>query len=119
MLTISSTPIMLTLIMDPLGLIFFCTVLIISANVLKFSTIYIAVDKFINRFTVLVLLFVLSINMLIFLPLLIMVLLGCDGLVIVSFILVIYYQSPKSLAAGIITALTNRIGDVVLLLAIA
>jgi len=76
-------------------------------------------DKFINRFTVLVLLFVLSINILIFLPHLIILLLGWDGLGIVSFILVIYYQNPKSLAAGIITALTNRIGDVILLLAVA
>jgi NADH-ubiquinone oxidoreductase chain 5 len=91
----------------------------ISANVLKFSTVYMKEDKFINRFTVLVLLFVLSINILIFLPHLIMLLIGWDGLGIVSFILVIYYQNPKSLAAGIITALTNRIGDVILLLAIA
>lgn len=98
---------------------FSCTVLIISANVLKFSTVYIKDDKFINRFTVLVLLFVFSINMLIFFPHLIILLLGWDGLGIVSFILVIYYQNPKSLAAGIITALTNRIGDVTLLLAIA
>jgi len=117
--SISSTPIILTLILDPLGLIFSCSVLIISANVLKFSTIYIKEDKFINRFTVLVLIFVLSINILIFLPHLIILLLGWDGLGIVSFILVIYYQNPKSLAAGIITALTNRIGDVILLLAIA
>lgn len=117
--SISSTPIMLTLIIDPMGLIFSCTVIIISANVLKFSTVYMKDDKFINRFTVLVLLFVISINLLIFLPHLIMLLLGWDGLGIVSFILVIYYQNPKSLAAGIITALTNRIGDVILLLAIA
>lgn len=117
--SISSTPIIFTVIADPLGLVFSCTVLIISANVLKFSTVYIKEDKFINRFTVLVLLFVLSINILIFLPHLIILLLGWDGLGIVSFILVIYYQNPKSLAAGIITALTNRIGDVILLLAIA
>lgn len=117
--SISSTPIIITVILDPLGLIFSCTVVIISANILKFSTIYMKEDKFIDRFTVLVLLFVLSINMLIFFPHLIILLLGWDGLGIVSFILVIYYQNPKSLAAGIITALTNRIGDVILLLAIA
>nr|QGZ10057.1 NADH dehydrogenase subunit 5 [Eisenia tracta] len=117
--SISSTPIIFTLILDPVGLMFSCTVLMISANVLKFSTIYMADDKFINRFTYLVLLFVLSMNMLIFLPHLVMLLLGWDGLGIVSFILVIYYQNPKSLAAGMITALTNRVGDVTLLLAIA
>src|SRR6218665_2356931 len=98
MLTISSTPIMLTLVMDPLGLIFSCTVLIISANVLIFSTIYILYDKFINRFTVLVLLFVLSINMFICIPHLIMLFLGSYGLGIVSFILVIYSQTPQPLA---------------------
>lgn len=117
--SISSTPIIFTTLLDPHGLIFRCVVLIISANVLIFSTIYMKEDKFINRFTILVLLFVLSINILIFFPHLIILLLGWDGLGIVSFILVIYYQNPKSLAAGIITALTNRIGDVILLISIA
>jgi len=119
MMSIMSTPINFTLIIDPIGIMFSCTVLFISANVLRFSTIYIAEDKYIDRFTGLVLLFILSINLLIFLPHFIILLLGWDGLGIVSFILVIYYQSPKSLAAGIITALTNRIGDVILLLSIA
>nr|BDQ44468.1 NADH dehydrogenase subunit 5 [Amynthas phaselus] len=116
---ISSTPIMMTLIIDPAGTMFSSTVLLISANVLQFSTIYMKEDKFIDRFTVLVLLFVLSMNMLIFFPHLMILLLGWDGLGLVSFILVIYYQNPKSLAAGMITALTNRIGDVMLLLSIA
>nr|BDQ44312.1 NADH dehydrogenase subunit 5 [Amynthas phaselus] len=116
---ISSTPIMMTLIIDPAGTMFSSTVLLISANVLQFSTTYMKEDKFIDRFTVLVLLFVLSMNMLIFFPHLMILLLGWDGLGLVSFILVIYYQNPKSLAAGMITALTNRIGDVMLLLSIA
>nr|WAO28732.1 NADH dehydrogenase subunit 5 [Megascolecidae sp. BS2]WAO28745.1 NADH dehydrogenase subunit 5 [Megascolecidae sp. BS7] len=116
---ISSTPFMMTVILDPVGTMFASTVLLISANVLQFSTIYMKDDKFIDRFTVLVLLFVLSMNMLIFFPHLMVLLLGWDGLGLVSFILVIYYQNPKSLAAGMITALTNRIGDVMLLLSIA
>lgn len=116
---VSSTPVIITIIIDPVGTLFSSTVLLISANVLQFSTTYIEQDKFIDRFTVLVLLFVLSINILIFFPHLIILLLGWDGLGLVSFILVIYYQNPKSLGAGIITALTNRIGDVILLLSIA
>lgn len=118
-MSISQTPINFSIILDPLGLIFSITVLFISANVLRFSKIYISDEKYQNRFTILVLLFILSINILIFLPHFIILLLGWDGLGIVSFILVIYYQNSKSLGAGIITALTNRIGDVILLLAIA
>nr|YP_009164279.1 NADH dehydrogenase subunit 5 [Amynthas corticis]AIR76376.1 NADH dehydrogenase subunit 5 [Amynthas corticis] len=116
---VSSTPVMMTIIIDPVGTLFSSTVLLISANVLQFSTTYMEQDKFIDRFTVLVLLFVLSMNMLILFPHLIILLLGWDGLGLVSFILVIYYQNPKSLGAGMITALTNRIGDVMLLLSIA
>lgn len=116
---IGRTPIIITFIFDPIGIFFSSTVLFISFNVLIFSTVYIKGDKFIDRFTILVLLFVLSINLLIYIPHFIVLLLGWDGLGITSFILVIYYQNSKSLAAGIVTALTNRIGDVLLLLSIA
>lgn len=118
-LPISSSPINLTIIADKAGIIFSCVVLFISANVLSFSKLYISEDKFKDRFTILVLLFVLSINILIFLPHFIILLLGWDGLGLTSFILVIYYQNKTSLSAAIITALTNRIGDVAILIAIA
>jgi len=115
----NSTPVTLTIIADKIRLSFSCVVLFISANVLFFSSIYMHDDKFKSRFTILVLLFILSINLLIFLPHMIILLLGWDGLGLVSFILVIYYQNPSSIAAGLLTALTNRLGDVAILLSIA
>lgn len=113
------TNIVFSIILDPIGIIFSCTVLIISANVLSFSSIYIINDQYIKRFTILVILFIISINLLIYIPHIIIILLGWDGLGLVSFLLVIYYQNRKSLAAGLITAIRNRIGDALLLIAIA
>lgn len=118
-ITANSLHLSFPIILDPAGLIFSSAVLFISANIIQFSISYIEGDRFIPRFIHLVLLFILSINILIFIPNLIILLLGWDGLGITSFILVIYYQNPKSLSAGIITALTNRIGDVIILLSIA
>lgn len=116
--SIMLTPVRFTIILDIKGVLFSSAVLFISSNVLYFSKLYIMSDKFIDRFTILVLLFVLSINLLIYIPNIIILLLGWDGLGLVSFVLVIYYQNSKSLAAGIITAITNRIGDVIILLSI-
>lgn len=71
------------------------------------------------RFLFLVLIFVLSILLIIISPNLIRILLGWDGLGLVSYCLVIYFQNYKSYASGILTILTNRIGDVAILLRIA
>lgn len=117
--SINSLHISIPIILDPVGLLFSLVVIFISANIIQFSIFYIKEDPFIKRFSHIVILFVLSINLLIFIPHIIALLLGWDGLGITSFVLVIYYQNPKSLAAGIITALTNRIGDVIILLSIA
>jgi NADH-ubiquinone oxidoreductase chain 5 len=42
-----------------------------------------------------------------------------DGLGLVSYLLVIYYQNVNSYGAGILTVLSNRIVDVALLIVIA
>lgn len=76
-------------------------------------------EEYLPRFIWLVILFVLSINMLIFVPNILFVILGWDGLGLVSFLLVVYYQNHKSLGAGIVTALINRVGDAFLLIRIA
>lgn len=94
-------------------------VLFISSIVIFYRREYMARDIFINRFIMLVVMFVFSIIFLIVSPNLIRILLGWDGLGLVSYCLVIYYQNVKSFNAGILTALRNRIGDVALLIAIA
>nr|AVW86069.1 NADH dehydrogenase subunit 5 [Branchipolynoe pettiboneae] len=119
LLSFNSTSMSLPIICDPWGSLFSSVVLFISANVMHFAVPYMENEKFMMRFSHIVLLFVLSMNLLIFIPNLMCLLIGWDGLGIVSFILVIYYQNPKSLAAGMITALMNRIGDVMILLSIA
>lgn len=98
---------------------FISFVLLISSLVIYYRKEYIAEDYNINRFIILVLIFVISIIILIISPNLISILLGWDGLGLVSYCLVIYFQNVKSYRAGILTALSNRIGDVAFLLAIA
>jgi len=76
-------------------------------------------EKFFARFIFLVFIFIISIFLLILSPNLIRLLLGWDGLGVTSYLLVIFYQSNKSYNAGILTALTNRLGDVGLLVSIS
>lgn len=76
-------------------------------------------EKRISIFIFLVYSFVVSIRLLIISPNLIRVLLGWDGLGLISYCLVIYYQNIKSYNAGMLTAMSNRIGDVMILLSIA
>nr|ANZ03406.1 NADH dehydrogenase subunit 5 [Vitta usnea] len=115
----SSYAITFPFIFDPISVSFSCVVCLISACVMFFTSSYMSADPFLTRFVWLVMLFVLSMNILVFIPSIISLLLGWDGLGIVSFALVIYYQNMKSLAAGMVTALANRIGDVLLLVSIA
>ncbi len=113
-----SIDVRISFVFDWVGIRFSCLVLFISACVLWFSSRYIEGDIYLRRFIWLVLLFVASMNLLVYIPNLIAILLGWDGLGLVRFLLVIYYQNYKSLSAGILTVLINRIGDVILLLRI-
>jgi NADH-ubiquinone oxidoreductase chain 5 len=82
-------------------------VFIISSLVILYRDDYMFV-----RLIILVLMFVISIIFLIVSPNVISILLGWDGLGLVSYLLVIYYQNMKSYGAGMLTVLSNRIGDV-------
>nr|YP_007026232.1 NADH dehydrogenase subunit 5 [Chrysomya albiceps]AFV08292.1 NADH dehydrogenase subunit 5 [Chrysomya albiceps]AMH85715.1 NADH dehydrogenase subunit 5 [Chrysomya albiceps] len=117
--SMNSMNIVMTLLLDWMSLIFMSFVLMISSLVIFYSKEYMSSDYKINRFIMLVLMFVMSMMLLIISPNLISILLGWDGLGLVSYCLVIYFQNVKSYNAGMLTALSNRIGDVALLLAIA
>nr|YP_010283889.1 NADH dehydrogenase subunit 5 [Chlorophorus annularis]ULA45457.1 NADH dehydrogenase subunit 5 [Chlorophorus annularis] len=118
-LTLNSSSIVMSIILDWMSLLFMSFVLFISSMVIFYSKEYMGNDLFINRFILLVVMFVLSMMLLIISPNLISILLGWDGLGLVSYCLVIYYQNIKSYNAGMLTALSNRIGDVALLMSIA
>nr|YP_009485332.1 NADH dehydrogenase subunit 5 [Bactrocera ritsemai]AUG90834.1 NADH dehydrogenase subunit 5 [Bactrocera ritsemai] len=117
--SLNSTSIVMTFLFDWMSLLFMSFVLLISSLVIYYSKEYMSGDMNINRFIMLVLMFVMSMMLLIISPNLISILLGWDGLGLVSYCLVIYFQNVKSYNAGMLTALSNRIGDVAFLLAIA
>lgn len=97
---------------------FLRVVFLISSAVIFYRRSYISHERLKNSFAFIVFLFVLSIIFLIISPRLIRVILGWDGLGLVSYLLVIYYQNYKSYAAGILTCLSNRIGDRAILVSI-
>nr|YP_010132628.1 NADH dehydrogenase subunit 5 [Enteroctopus dofleini]QQH14297.1 NADH dehydrogenase subunit 5 [Enteroctopus dofleini]WIA66148.1 NADH dehydrogenase subunit 5 [Enteroctopus dofleini] len=101
----------LDILFDWVSCSFGSLVCLISSSVCIFSISYMKGDINKNRFMMVLMLFVLSMNFLIFIPSFISLILGWDGLGLVSFCLVIYYQNNKSLSAGMLTVLMNRVGD--------
>nr|YP_009498481.1 NADH dehydrogenase subunit 5 [Dosinia japonica]AWK60553.1 NADH dehydrogenase subunit 5 [Dosinia japonica] len=107
------------LILDVVSCMFMITVLFISGSVMFFTGFYMSHEKFMARFVILVVLFVVSMVLLILFPSYLSLMLGWDGLGVVSFLLVVYYMNNDSLSAGMITAISNRIGDVFFIMVIA
>nr|YP_010958809.1 NADH dehydrogenase subunit 5 [Crypsiptya coclesalis]WNB40557.1 NADH dehydrogenase subunit 5 [Crypsiptya coclesalis] len=117
-ISFNSLSIVMSVLLDWMSLLFMMFVLMISSVVIYYSKSYMSSELNLNRFIILVLLFVFSMVLLIISPNIISILLGWDGLGLVSYCLVIYYQNVKSYNAGMLTALSNRIGDVFILMVI-
>nr|WOW98990.1 NADH dehydrogenase subunit 5 [Cixiini sp.] len=103
---------------DWISLLFMSFVFLISGCVLLYSLDYMKGDLNIIRFYFLVFFFIMSMVFLILMPDLVCLLLGWDGLGLVSYSLVVYYQNSISLSAGLLTLITNRLGDVALIFSI-
>nr|YP_010580860.1 NADH dehydrogenase subunit 5 [Pyrops clavatus]UZT27045.1 NADH dehydrogenase subunit 5 [Pyrops clavatus] len=103
---------------DWISCFFMSFVFIISGCVLFYSLGYMFGDLNLIRFYFLVFMFISSMILFILMPDLICLLLGWDGLGLVSYCLVIYYQNFSSYTSGMITLLMNRVGDVFLILSL-
>nr|WMQ78019.1 NADH dehydrogenase subunit 5 [Spatalia doerriesi] len=118
-ISLNSMSLVMCILLDWMSLLFMMFVLLISSVVIFYSKSYMQSEMNLSRFIILVLLFVFSMLLLIISPNIVSILLGWDGLGLVSYCLVIYYQNLKSYNAGMLTALSNRIGDVLILMVIS
>nr|ADY86050.1 NADH dehydrogenase subunit 5 [Corcyra cephalonica] len=118
-ISLNSVSVVMSILLDWMSLLFMMFVMLISSVVIYYSKSYMNSEMNLNRFIILVLLFVFSMILLIISPNIISILLGWDGLGLVSYCLVIYIKNFKSYNAGMLTALTNRIGDVFILMVIS
>ena len=95
---------------------FLLCVSLITFRVLSFSNSYIQLSPRNSAFHLIVGRFVGSMALLILSPNLISLIVGWDGLGISSFFLVIFYKRNKAFNAGLLTALSNRVGDGLILI---
>lgn len=97
---------------------FTTTVLLITTVIIVYSYFYISPYSKTNYFLWLTILFVLSMLIVINISDIFFVMLGWDGLGLISFFLIVYYQNQSSITSGLFTLLINRIGDSFFLISI-
>jgi len=98
--------------------IFRLIVILITRSVFMFTYDYLRSEGRLGYFIILLVIFVISILALIFIPNIILLILGWDGLGLRSYLLVIFFGSNRSLRSGILTVLSNRVGDSFIIMAI-
>nr|YP_004021462.1 NADH dehydrogenase subunit 5 [Unionicola parkeri]ADP01829.1 NADH dehydrogenase subunit 5 [Unionicola parkeri] len=98
-------------VFDFLSLSFSSFILLISSIVFIYSDYYMMGDLFYKRFLLILFMFVISMMILVFGFSFFSIMVGWDGLGLVSFFLVIYYNNFTSLKSGLLTVLSNRAGD--------
>nr|YP_010252258.1 NADH dehydrogenase subunit 5 [Desis jiaxiangi]QTX95131.1 NADH dehydrogenase subunit 5 [Desis jiaxiangi] len=118
LINVMSFNIPISIMIDWTSCLFLSTVMFISSMIIMFSIYYIP-QKEHNQFSLMLLMFVLSMSILILSDNIIFILVGWDGLGLSSYILVVYYQNASSSASGSITLLSNRLGDIMILISIA
>nr|YP_010987694.1 NADH dehydrogenase subunit 5 [Psyllopsis discrepans]WON66126.1 NADH dehydrogenase subunit 5 [Psyllopsis discrepans] len=117
LLSVNSISFSFIMYLDWISIYFSLIVMMISSLILIYSKEYMM--KECNRFLWMTLFFIFFMIIMIYSPSILGVVLGWDGLGIISYCLVIYYQNKDSFNSGFITAASNRFGDSMLMLSIA
>nr|YP_010449178.1 NADH dehydrogenase subunit 5 [Bothriometopus macrocnemis]UTT72557.1 NADH dehydrogenase subunit 5 [Bothriometopus macrocnemis] len=102
----------MTIMFDQLSVSFMFMVLSVSTCVLIYAVWYMEGEKNFNKFIVTLFMFIISMMFLCMSTDIYWVMVGWDGLGITSFFLIIFFQNWKSVSSGMVTLLSNRIGDV-------
>nr|ACH81770.1 NADH dehydrogenase subunit 5 [Nasonia longicornis] len=116
---LNSMNINLFIYMDWIMMMFIFTVLLISSMIMLYCCEYMNHDNNNIRFFYLIFFFILSMLFMVISPNMISILIGWDGLGLISYCLVIFYQNNYSFNSGMLTILLNRIGDVTILMGIS
>jgi len=98
--------------------LFIMLLIVVSFFVLLWGRYYILGDENLRLFFWILVGFVLSMVALIVSDRFLLLFIGWEGLGVSSFLLVIFYQNWNSLNGGILTLLTNRLGDAFIILAL-
>ena len=107
----SSIDLKVSFVLDSMSLSFITVVLMISTIIMIYSFNYMSPYSKPSYFLWLTVLFVSSMLLVITMPNLFFAILGWDGLGLVSFFLIVYYQNQSSIVSGVFTLLINRLGD--------
>nr|AKM70060.1 NADH dehydrogenase subunit 5 [Neothoracaphis yanonis] len=116
--SLNSCLIFYVILLDWMSLMFISFVFLISSMILLYSMEYMNLDFNKNRFLLLMNLFIMFMFLLIISPNMISILLGWDGLGMISFCLVVFYQNKKSYSSGLVTVILNRMGDLFIIISL-
>nr|ARX96686.1 NADH dehydrogenase subunit 5 [Ampulex compressa] len=107
------------ILLDWISMLFSSIVLLISSMIMIYSSIYMNSSNYNFKFIMLLITFILSMILMINSPNIMSIILGWDGLGLSSFCLIIFYQNWQSYNSGMITIITNRIGDVAIIISMS
>nr|UTN43143.1 NADH dehydrogenase subunit 5 [Saemundssonia lari] len=108
----------IVLVLDQVSMMFLFMVLLVSSAVSFYSLSYMQAELTKKSFLLVFCSFIVSMGVLSVSGDIFSVMIGWDGLGLSSFALILYYKNWNSLSGGLVTFMTNRLGDVALILSI-